>query len=251
MAAIAGIAGGAIYYYNTLNEKTDENLVAAQKYMEHGQFDNALNAFQQALSEAKDSATIQLQIDHLKSYKQASDFLEDKDYSSAITTLNDLKGRLTDSTSPLAEAVDELLTTVQSERAKSIKTPDTSNKPNSTDDKPDDTSTNDPDDTDSDNDNDDTSSNANHTTDPTPNDNDSKPDEDQQATSQQEELRGEEQWKEHEKLQISLKTAPIRTEVTRELPPTAESLFRTWTTCNLKKHTVNFHRVVFYFVHKN
>jgi|GEM_PF-365393 len=191
IVAIAGIAAGSIYYYNSHREKPDENLVAAEKYMEHGQFDNALNAFQQALSDAKDPAVIQLQIDQLKSYQQAADSLKNKDYASAITTLNDLKGRLTDAASPLAEAVDELLTTVQSERAKSVQKPDASNESNQSDDNKSDNISNDDnnaDNTSSNDNNDDTSGNSNQTTEPTTNDNESESNEEQEAAARQEEL---------------------------------------------------------------
>lgn len=104
---IAAVSAGAVWFVRS--RQPDENLINAEKFMKHGQFDEALSAFQLALAEAKDPAAIQLQIDQLKSFQQARAFLEDEDYTAALATLNDLKGRLTDTGTPLAKSVKEMI----------------------------------------------------------------------------------------------------------------------------------------------
>jgi len=100
---ISALIGGGVWF--ALSRKPDESLTVAEKYMMHGKFDEALAAYQDALPEAKDPSAIQLQIDQLKSYQQARSFMEEGDYSAALATLSDLRGRITDSTSALAEEV--------------------------------------------------------------------------------------------------------------------------------------------------
>lgn len=104
---IAALIGGGVWFFKS--RQPDENLTLAEKYMERGKFEDALAAFEAALGEAKDPAAIQLQIDQLKSYQQALALVEGGDYASALATLNDLRSRITDKTSPLGEAVDTLI----------------------------------------------------------------------------------------------------------------------------------------------
>ncbi|MGI6180881.1 MAG: lysozyme inhibitor LprI family protein [Agathobaculum sp.] len=104
---IAALIGGGIWFFKS--RQPDENLTLAEKYLERGKFEDALAAFEAALGEAKDPAAIQLQIDQLKSYQQALSLVESGDYAAALATLNDLRGRIADKTSPLGEAVDALI----------------------------------------------------------------------------------------------------------------------------------------------
>ena len=104
---ILGLIGGGVWF--ALSRRPDENLTLAEKYMERSKFDDALIAFEAALAEAKDPAAIQLQIDQLKSFQQARSLVESGDYTAALATLNDLRGRLLDKTAPLGEAVDALI----------------------------------------------------------------------------------------------------------------------------------------------
>ncbi len=103
---IGALAGGGVWF--VMSRRPDENLTAAEEYMEHGQFDDALAAYEDALPEARNPSAIQLQIDKLKSYKQACELMESGDFASALATLSDLEGRITDSTSKLAEEVEDM-----------------------------------------------------------------------------------------------------------------------------------------------
>lgn len=92
-----------------LSRQPDENLTLAEKYMQRGKFDDALAAYQAALAESKDPTEIQLQIDLLTRYQEAQDYIDSGDYASALALLNNLRSSIADKTSPLAEAVDDLL----------------------------------------------------------------------------------------------------------------------------------------------
>ncbi len=106
IALVGALAGGGAWF--VMSHRPDENLTAAEGYMEHGKFDDALAAYENALPEAKNPSAIQLQIDKLKSYQQARELMESGDYSSALATLSDLKGRITDRASKLAEEVEDM-----------------------------------------------------------------------------------------------------------------------------------------------
>ena len=68
---VAALIGGGVWYF-TNSHKTDENLIMAEKYMDRGNFDKALEYYQKAQAEAKDpaalDATIQLIIDVTATY---------------------------------------------------------------------------------------------------------------------------------------------------------------------------------------
>ncbi len=103
---IGALVGGGAWF--VMSRRPDENLTAAEKYMERGKFDDALTAYENALAEAKNPSAVQLQIDKLKSYQQARELMENGDYASALATLSDLEGRITDSTSKLADEVENM-----------------------------------------------------------------------------------------------------------------------------------------------
>lgn len=114
---VVALIGGGVWF--AMSRRPDENITAAEKYMERAKFDDALEAYQTALADAKDPSSIQLQIDLLKSYQQGRDAVESGDYSSALALLTDLKNRITDTTSPLYDAVDELITQANQKQSES------------------------------------------------------------------------------------------------------------------------------------
>ncbi len=104
---LGGAAGGGIWYY--LENKPDTSkLEAAERYMLRGRFEDALGAYENALADAKDPSAIKLMIDQLKSFRKAEDALENGDYASALATLGDLEGRITDTGSELYKKVGEM-----------------------------------------------------------------------------------------------------------------------------------------------
>lgn len=103
---IALIAGGVWFF---MGRQPDENLTAAEKYMQQGNFDKALAAYQAALAEADDPSAINQQIDLLSDYQTAQSYLESGQYAEAIALLQSLKTRITDTSSPLYSAVEDLL----------------------------------------------------------------------------------------------------------------------------------------------
>ncbi len=104
---LGSAAGAGVWYY--INNRPDtSSLEAAEKYMLRGKFDDALNSYLDALADAKDPSSIQLQIDRLRSFEQAEDFIENGDYASALATLGDLQGRITDTGSELYSQVEDM-----------------------------------------------------------------------------------------------------------------------------------------------
>ncbi len=104
---LGGAAGGGVWYY--LNNRPDTSyLEAAGKYMLRGRFEEALNAYENALADAKDPSAIKLIIDQLKSFQKAESSFKNGDYASALATLGDLEGRITDTGSELYKKVGEM-----------------------------------------------------------------------------------------------------------------------------------------------
>ena len=65
---MAALIGGGVWYF-TNSHKTDENLVMAEKYMDRGDFDKALEYYQKAQAEAKDPAALDATIQLIKDYQ--------------------------------------------------------------------------------------------------------------------------------------------------------------------------------------
>lgn len=103
---IAGLIGGGVWF--ALSRKPDENLTLAEKYMQKGKFEDALAAYQAALVDAKDPVVIEQQIELLTDYQTAQDYVDSGEYAQALALLQSLSGRISDKTSPLAEAVQAL-----------------------------------------------------------------------------------------------------------------------------------------------
>lgn len=104
---VAAVIGGGVWF--VLSRKPDENLTLAEKYMDRGKFSDALDAYKAAQAEAKDPTAMQLIIDQLGDYQDAQDYLDAGEYESALALLSRLQERITDKTSPLADAVEDMI----------------------------------------------------------------------------------------------------------------------------------------------
>lgn len=115
---IAALIGGGIWYVST--HKSDENLTLAEKYMEKGKFEQALEAYQAALGEKNNNTTeIQTQISLLNDYLTAKKNLEQGEYAQALALLSSLNDRITDKTSTLYDAVQSLIEETNAQQSNS------------------------------------------------------------------------------------------------------------------------------------
>ena len=110
---VAALIGGGVWYF-TNSHKTDENLVMAEKYMDRGDFDKALEYYQKAQAEAKDPAALDATIQLIKDYQSAEDYVNNGQYTEAIAALKQLQNRVTDPDSAMYKAIEDLLDKAQS-----------------------------------------------------------------------------------------------------------------------------------------
>ncbi len=114
---IALIGGGVWFFTNT--HKTDENLMLADKYMDRGDFDKALEYYEKAQAEAKNPASLDATIQLIKDYQSAQEYVDNGQYPEAIAALKQLQNRITDPDSAMYDAVDKLLKQAQSAQSDS------------------------------------------------------------------------------------------------------------------------------------
>ena len=110
---VAALIGGGVWYFAN-SHKTDENLIMAEKYMDHGDFDKALTYYQKAQEEAKDPAALDATIQLIKDYQSAEDYVGNGQYTEAIAALKQLQNRVTDPDSAMYKAIEDLLDKAQS-----------------------------------------------------------------------------------------------------------------------------------------
>ena len=110
---VAALIGGGVWYF-TNSHKTDENLIMAEKYMDRGNFDKALEYYQKAQAEAKDPAALDATIQLIKDYQSAEDYVGNGQYTEAIAALKQLQNRVTDPDSAMYKAIEDLLDKAQS-----------------------------------------------------------------------------------------------------------------------------------------
>ena len=110
---VAALIGGGVWYF-TNSHKTDENLIMAEKYMDRGDFDKALEYYQKAQAEAKDPAALDATIQLIKDYQSAEDYVNNGQYTEAIAALKQLQNRVTDPDSAMYKAIEDLLDKAQS-----------------------------------------------------------------------------------------------------------------------------------------
>lgn len=109
---VAALIGGGVWYF-TNSHKTDENLIMAEKYMDRGNFDKALEYYQKAQAEAKDPAALDATIQLIKDYQSAEDYVGNGQYTEAIAALKQLQNRVTDPDSAMYKAIEDLLDKAQ------------------------------------------------------------------------------------------------------------------------------------------
>ena len=109
---VTALIGGGVWYFAN-SHKTDENLIMAEKYMDHGDFDKALTYYQKAQEEAKDPAALDATIQLIKDYQSAEDYVGNGQYTEAIAALKQLQNRVTDPDSAMYKAIENLLDKAQ------------------------------------------------------------------------------------------------------------------------------------------
>ena len=113
---IALIAGGVWFF---LRSQPDENLTLAEQYMNRGDFDKALEYYLAAQAEASDPSSLDATIQLIRDYQDAKDYVDNDQYTEAIAALKQLQNRVTDPSSALYEAIDEMLAEAQSAQSDS------------------------------------------------------------------------------------------------------------------------------------
>ena len=110
---IAALIGGGVWFF-LHSHKTDENLTLAEKYMDRGDFDKALDYYEKAQAEAKDPSSLDSVIQLIKDYQSAEDYVKNEQYTEAIAALKQLQNRVTDPDSTMYKAIEDLMKKAQS-----------------------------------------------------------------------------------------------------------------------------------------
>ena len=112
---IIALIGGGIWFI--MSRQPDENLTLAEKYLNRGDFDKALQYYTAAQAEAKDPSSLDATIQLLEDFQTAQAYVDNGQYTEAIALLKQLQNRVTDPDSALYEAIEDLID--QSETAQS------------------------------------------------------------------------------------------------------------------------------------
>ena len=97
----------------------DENLTLAEQYMNRGDFDKALEYYLAAQAEASDPSSLDATIQLIRDYQAAQDYVDNGQYTEAVAALKQLQNRVTDPSSALYAAVEDLLSQAQSAQSDS------------------------------------------------------------------------------------------------------------------------------------
>ena len=114
---IALIAGGVWFFLS--RSQPDENLTLAEQYMNRGDFDKALEYYLAAQAEASDPSSLDATIQLIRDYQAAQDYVDNGQYTEAVAALKQLQNRVTDPSSALYAAVEDLLSQAQSAQSDS------------------------------------------------------------------------------------------------------------------------------------
>ena len=115
---VAALIGGGVWFFMN-HHKNDENLTLAEKYMDRGDYDKALDYYEKAAEEAKDPTSIQAAIQLIRDFQNAEDYVDNEQYTEAVAALKQLRDRVTDKDSTMYKSIEELLTKAQSAQADS------------------------------------------------------------------------------------------------------------------------------------
>ena len=116
---IALIAGGVWFF---LSRQPDENLTLAEQYMNRGNrgdFDKALEYYLAAQAEASDPSSLDATIQLLEDFQTAQDYVDNGQYTEAVAALKQLQNRVTDPSSALYTAIEDLLSQAQTAQSDS------------------------------------------------------------------------------------------------------------------------------------
>ena len=102
-----------------LSDYKSENIRLAEECIDIGDFDRALEYYIKARAETKDTAAIDASIKMLDDFQTAQDYMDNGQYAEAIKALQQLRNRVTDSSSPLYAAIEDLLAQAQSAQSDS------------------------------------------------------------------------------------------------------------------------------------
>ena len=114
---LAALIGGGVWYF--LSSQPDENQTRAERYMESGDFDKALDAYLAAQAESGDPSAFADTIQLLQDFQATDDYLADGDYAGAVAWLRQLQNRVTDTSSTLYAAIGDKIAEVQSAQSDS------------------------------------------------------------------------------------------------------------------------------------
>lgn len=112
---VLALIGGGVWFF--LSRQPDENLTLAEKYMNRGDFDQALEYYLAAQAEAKDPSTLDATIQLLRDYQDAQDYMDNGQYTEAVAALKQLQNRVTDPDSTLYAAIEEMIQKAQTAQA--------------------------------------------------------------------------------------------------------------------------------------
>ena len=115
---VAALIGGGVWFFMN-NHKNDENLTLAEKYMDRGDFDKALDYYEKAAEEAKDPTAINAAMQLIRDYQNAEDYVDSEQYTEAIAALKQLRDRVTDKDSTMYKSIEDLLSKAQSAQSDS------------------------------------------------------------------------------------------------------------------------------------
>lgn len=114
---IIALIGGGVWFF--MSRKPDENLTLAEKYMDRGDFDKALEYFTAAQAEAKDPTSLDSTIQLLGDFQTAKAYVENGQYTEAIALLKQLQNRVTDPDSAMYESIEDLIDQAETAQADS------------------------------------------------------------------------------------------------------------------------------------
>lgn len=114
---IAALIGGGVWFF--LSRQPDETLTLAEQYLNRGDFDKALEYYLAAQAEASDPSALDATIQLLEDFQTAQDYVDNEQYTEAVAALKQLQNRVTDPSSALYEAIEELLAEAQAAQSDS------------------------------------------------------------------------------------------------------------------------------------
>lgn len=114
---VIALIGGGVWFF--ISRQPDENLTTAEKYFNRGDFDKALEYYLAAQAEAKDPSALDATIQLIEDFQTAQGYVDNAQYTEAIASLKQLQNRVTDPSSALYSAIEDLLEQAQTAQSDS------------------------------------------------------------------------------------------------------------------------------------